>query len=327
MSLPPFFGDLAAAQPALVWPVVLVIALALLVRSADVLTVAAERLGLAGGLSPFVVGILVVSIGTSLPELVSSVFAVLRGASEIAVANVAGSNIANLALVLGLAAAMGQTVEIRRRMTHVDLPFLAASTLLFALVAWSGRVVALEGALLLVGLALYLHFGLHPPLSVEDRPMATTTAEGSLARALLLLAGAAAVLLVAADWTVLAVLAIAEQFDVATEALGATIIALGTSLPEVAVTVLAAKRGQSEMAVGNLVGSNVFNAFAVAGVAALVGPLAVPATLLGLALPVMVGVTALTIVMLHANWISRWEGWLLLLVYAYFLLAMTGLVD
>ncbi len=316
----------AAANPALVWPLLLAAALACLVKSADVFTAAAERVGVAMGLSPFVVGILIVSVGTSLPEMVASVFAVLRGASEMVVANVAGSNIANLGLVLGLAAVMRGTVAIRRRLTHVDLPFLAGSTMLLALMAWSGQVVALEGVILLLGLALYLHFGLHPPAHVEGPAGPAAVVSGPLWRACLLLVPAVLVLLVAADLTVVAVLEIAELFEVPTETLAATVIALGTSLPEVVVTVVAARKGQAEMAVGNIVGSNVFNAFAVTGVAALVGPLAVPASLIGLALPLMVGLTALVIVMLHENSMSRWEGSLLLLVYAYFVLAITGVI-
>ncbi|TVQ28981.1 MAG: sodium:calcium antiporter [Geminicoccaceae bacterium] len=319
-------ANLAAARPALIWPLVLAVALACLVKSADVFTAAAERVGVRAGLSPFVVGILIVSVGTSLPELVAAIFAVLRGASEMVVANVAGSNIANLGLVLGLAAVMGGTVQIRRRLTHVDLPFLAGSTLLLALMAWSGQVVALEGVILLLGLALYLHFGLHPPAHVESTPSPSSAVPGPLWRALLGLLFGAGVLLVAADLTVVAVLEIADLFGIATETLAATVIALGTSLPELVVTVVAARKGQAEMAVGNVVGSSVFNAFAVTGVAALVGPLAVPPSLIGLALPLMVGITALTIVMLHENSMSRWEGSLLLLVYAYFLLAITGLV-
>ncbi len=318
-------ASLAAAQPVLVWGSALVVSLALLIRSADVLTDAAETIGRGFGLAPFVIGVTIVAFGTSLPELVSSVLAVVRGASEIVMGNVIGSNIANLGLVLAIAAVVEGRMRVQRPLAYIDLPFLAGATLLGAFVALSGTVDRLESLLLLGALAIYLHLCVQAPDGERtDEPQSEPRA--GLAWSAIVLAVAAGCIYLGAEGTVRSILALARAYAVTTEALAVTVVAIGTSLPEVAVTALAARRGRGELAVGNIVGSNVFNILAVAGIAGLVGPLAVPATLLHLALPVMLGTTLLAVVMLQMQVLTRWEGLLLLLIYAWFLLAVAGLV-
>jgi len=327
-ALPPPLAALAAAEPAIFWPVALVVSLALLMRSADHFTEAADVVGRAGGLSPFVVGVVIVAFGTSLPELVASVLAVVRGASEIVMGNVLGSNIANLGLVLGLGAVVAGRIEIRRRVGNVDLPLLAAATLIASLMALDGRVVRLEAGLLLAALAVYIHLGLRLKEDRDEAPADTAARPqaGQVARAVVVLVVSGAVIWLGAEGTVRAVVQIAELFAIATETIAATAVAIGTSLPEVAVTLLAARRGRAELAAGNIIGSNVFNLLAVTGVAGLVGPLAVPAALVELALPAMAGLTVIAIIMLATQVVSHWEGWFLLIVYAWFLLAVTGLL-
>jgi len=327
-ALPPPLAALAAAEPAIFWPVALVVSLALLMRSADHFTEAADVVGRAGGLSPFVVGVVIVAFGTSLPELVASVLAVVRGASEIVMGNVLGSNIANLGLVLGLGAVVAGRIEIRRRVGNVDLPLLAAATLIASLMALDGRVVRLEAGLLLAALAVYIHLGLRLKEDRDEAPADTAARPqaGQVARAVVVLVASGAVIWLGAEGTVRAVVQIAELFAIATETIAATAVAIGTSLPEVAVTLLAARRGRAELAAGNIIGSNVFNLLAVTGVAGLVGPLAVPAALVELALPAMAGLTVIAIIMLATQVVSHWEGWFLLIVYAWFLLAVTGLL-
>jgi cation:H+ antiporter len=327
--LPAPLAALAAAQPHLFWPLVLALGLALLMRGADHFTAAAETVGRAAGLSPFVVGVIIVAFGTSLPELVASVLAVVRDASEIVMGNVLGSNIANLGLVLGLGAVVAGRLEIRRHVGTLDLPLLAAATLLATLTALDGRVVRAEAALLLFALAVYVHLGLRArdddafDVSVDaGRP-----APPRVARAVLVLVVSGVVIWLAAEATVRAVIEIALLFAITTETIAATAVALGTSLPEVAVTLTAARRGRAEMAAGNIIGSNVFNLLAVAGVSGLVGPLAVPGALVTLALPTMVGITLVAMIMLATRVVSRWEGWFLLTIYGWFLAAVTGLLD
>jgi cation:H+ antiporter len=316
---------LADARPALVWGGLLTLSLAFLVKSADVFTDAAEVLGRSIGLAPFVIGVTIVALGTSLPELVASVLAVWRGASEIVMGNVIGSNIANLGLVLGLAAIIGGRLTIERQLSFVDLPFLMGVTVLGALMSLSGTVDRLESLVLVGALVVYLHLCVRAPRLVEADEDERARGVG-LTRAAVLLVLAGAIIYASAEGTITAILELARAYAVTTETLAVTVVAIGTSLPEVAVTALAARRGRAELAVGNIVGSNVFNLLAVAGLAGLIGPLAVPSSLLTIALPTMVGATLVAVVMLQSQVVTRWEGWLLMLAYAWFLGAISGVL-
>jgi cation:H+ antiporter len=328
--LPAPLAALAAAQPSVFWPVALAVSLALLMRGADHFTAAAETVGRAAGLSAFVVGVVIVAFGTSLPELVASVLAVVRDAGEIVMGNVLGSNIANLGLVLGLGAVVAGRLQIHRQLGDVDLPLLAAATVLAALMAVDGRVVRLEAGLLVVALAVYIRVCLWDD---DDGALPVPGADGArpgprrVVRAGLVLVVSGAVIWLAAEGTVRSVVEIGALFAIPIETIAATAVAIGTSLPEVAVTLLAARRGRSEMAVGNIIGSNVFNLLAVAGVAGLIGPLAVPPALVLLALPTMAGITLVAVLMLATRDIGRGEGAFLLVTYAWFLLAVTGVAS
>jgi cation:H+ antiporter len=310
--------------PEALWLLVLALGLAVLVQAADVFTRGAERVGVAFRLPPFVVGVTILAFGTSLPELVASVLAVLRGAPEIVAGNVVGSNITNLLLILGLAAVLHGQIHIRYALLRVDLPFLAGSTFLLALILWGGSVSRVEAVFCLVGLGLYLHYA----LTNKDSGARPEAGEGrrGLVRPMLGLVVGGALVYLGAELTVLAVVRLSVLLGIGSEVIAASVVALGTSVPEIAVTLAAARQGRSEMAVGNVLGSNVFNAFAVIGVGALVGPLPVPASLIDFALPVMVVATVITFFITMEKEMTRWEGWLMMLFYAYFLGGLFDLV-
>jgi cation:H+ antiporter len=277
----------------------------------------------------FLVGVTIVSIGTSMPELVASVLAVLRGNSEIVAGNVVGSNVTNLLLVLGLAAIIGGRLRIEYDLVKVDLPFLVGSAFFLALVLWSGGVSRSEGVLSLCGLGLYVWYALTGKAPIErelDGRESAIAAEPRWLRSTLVLIGAAGLIYLGADWTVEAVVRISGLVGIGAEVIAASAVALGTSLPEVAVTVAAARRGRPEVAVGNVLGSNVFNAFAVVGASALVGPLVVPQSILNFGLPVMIIATLLAVFMIMEKEMTKWEGWLSLLFYVYFLGALFNLL-
>jgi len=183
----------------------------------------------------------------------------------------------------------------------------------------------LVGALAVyVAMSLWDHDADALPVPGGDGPRPAAV---RVARAVVLLVVSGAVIWLGAEGTVRAVVQMAVLFDIPTETIAATAVAIGTSLPEVAVTLLAARRGRVEMAAGNIIGSNVFNLLAVAGVSGLVGPLAVPDSLVLLALPTMAGITVVAMVMLATRAVSRGEGAFLLVIYAWFLLAVTGLAS
>ena len=313
-----------SAPPLLLWSLVLVLSLAVLIKGSDWFTAAAERLGLALGMPAFMVGATIVAFGTSLPELVSSVLAVVRGVSEIVAGNVVGSNIANLLLVLGLAAVFHGHLRVRFELVNVDLPFLAGSAFFLALVLWDGRVGRAEAALCLAGLAIYLWYALRGKPQVASPPAeeGAPASRPAWVRTCLVLLASAGLIYLGADLTVRAVVEMAHLAGIGAEVIAASVIALGTSLPEVAVTVSAARRGRPEIAVGNVLGSNVFNSFAVVGVSGLVGPLVVPDSIVDFALPVMVIATVLAFFVIMEKEMTKWEGWLMILFYVYFIGAL-----
>jgi cation:H+ antiporter len=274
----------------------------------------------------FLVGVTVVAVGTSLPELMSSVLAVVEGAPEMVSGNVVGSNIANLLLVLGLAAVVDGHIRLKFELVHVDLPFLAGSAFLLALVLWDGRVSVPEALLSLAALGIYLWYAACGRQPTEGEVTEKPRERPAWVRIGLVLVGSAVLIYFGADYTVLAAVEIAGHLGMGPELIAATVIALGTSLPEVAVTLTAARRGQTELAVGNVLGSNVFNSFAVIGVAGLVGPLPVPDSIIDFALPVMVIATVLTFFTIMEKEMTKWEGWLMILFYVYFIGAVLNLM-
>lgn len=138
------------------WAAIFIVSVAVLGKAADLFTTAAERVGLHFGMAPFTVGVTIVAVGTSLPELVSSIIAVVAGSPEIVAGNVVGSNIANILLVLGVAAIVGGELRITHDLAHVDMPMLMGSTFLFAVMAWDGFFTLPEGLLCLGALAVYM---------------------------------------------------------------------------------------------------------------------------------------------------------------------------
>lgn len=308
--------------------------LAALLVASDLFTSATERLSLALGISPFLVGATVVAGGTSLPELVSSVLAVSAGAPEIVLGTVVGSNVANILLVIGLAAASTRALRIERELVRVDLPLLMASAVFLLVVAWDGTVAWYEGLLGLVGLAIYVHF----TLSARDRldevveelvgehvegVDVAATDEGALepdvgVRTYATIVASLVVVIVAADQFIDSILSIATTLGVGTELIAMTAVAVGTSLPEIAVSVTAVRRGSSELTVGNVLGSNVFNTFAVLGVPSLLAPVPVSQDVGDFALPVMLLATLLYYFITQDREITRWEGMTLVVLYAVF---------
>ena len=250
--------------------------LALLVVAAHLLVRGAAALALRLGLSPLVVGLTVVAFGTSAPELVVSVQAALAGAGGIAVGNVVGSNVANVGLILGLAALVRPVVA-DRSVFRRDLPVLLAATALGVAFLLDRAVTRAEGAGLVLGLVAYLAWSVGA--ARRDRTAAELPVgqgSGSAWRDLAAVAAGLAGLVFGADLLVDGATALARAFGVSDAVIGLTVVAVGTSLPELATSVVAALRGESEIAVGNVIGSNLFNVLGILGLAAAVRPLGAP---------------------------------------------------
>ena len=299
----------------------------LLVAGAEALVRGASRLALALGISPLVIGLTVVAYGTSMPELAVSWKASLLGQPDIAVGNVVGSNICNILLILGLSATVAPLV-VDQRLVRKDVPIMIGLSLLVMAAGWDGAIQRWEGLLFFLGGVLYTWFAIvqsrQENKSVQQeysdefqKPVET----GGMAHAwsvLLVLAGLV-ILVVGARMLVTAAVDIALVFGVSERVIALTIVAAGTSLPELATSVVAAARGQRDIAVGNVVGSNLFNIFIVLGASAAlskVGLLVSPA-LLRFDIPVMIAValTCLPIFM-AGHQIRRTEG---VLLFGYFI--------
>lgn len=299
--------------------------LLLLVLGADLLVRGASRLSLSFGISPLVVGLTVVAFGTSAPELAVSLQGALSGQGDIAVGNVVGSNIFNVLFILGVSALVTPLV-VHRQVVLQELPVMLAVSLLLWGLAANGLIGRAEGALLaglLVVYVLMLYRQVRrQPVGSEPGAEAELPAGGRwldrLWVQLLLIVLGLALLVLGSRWLVAAAIGFAARLGISELVVGLTIVAAGTSLPEVATSVMAALRGQRDIAVGNVVGSNIFNILGVLGLSALFAPegLAVATQALRFDLPLMVGVAALCLpVLLSGHRISRGEGALLLAAY------------
>ncbi len=292
---------------------IFVAAIAALLWASDRFVEAAERIGLSWGISPFIIGVTIVAFGTSLPELATSIVAVLDGNSEIVVGNVVGSNITNIALVLGLTAVVVKNIDLEYNLWHIDIPFLMGSAFLLYFAVMDGNLTLYEAVLFLGGLAIFLGYSLKDQErpSKEDRPSA------SWKDYLLMIAGGAIVSL-SATFVIGAITEISAMLNIAPAVIALSAVAIGTSLPEVAVSLAAARKGKASIAVGNALGSNIFNTFIVMAIPRFIGPLVIPPDIISVYLPLMIVMTILFGVMSNNRKITRWEGWVLLLFYAWY---------
>lgn len=297
----------------------------LLLAGAEALVRGASALALRFGVAPLVVGLTVVAIGTSSPELVVSIRAALDGNGGVALGNVVGSNIANLALIVGIAGVLSPMVVDQKLVRH-DMVIMLAAMALMSLFLLDDAIGRIEGAVLLSGAIAYTVHSIRAsrrdmresremdlPPEVEE---ALSEKSGSLVRHLLFVVGGIALLVYGANLLLDGAVTIANSLGVSQTVIGLTLVALGTSLPELATTIVAAFRGHGEIALGNAVGSNIFNVLGVLGPMGLIAPVQ-DAGVGWDVLAIMGGVSVLTlIIMATGDRMKRWEGAVLLIVYA-----------
>jgi cation:H+ antiporter len=307
-----------------------------LVAGGELLVRGASGITAAVGMSPLVVGLTVVAFATSAPELAVTLQAVRDGSPDLAVGNVVGSNIANVLLVLGIAALIGPVV-VRSQLVRVDVPVLVAMGVLLLLVSLDGLINRGNGALLFACLVGYVISAVlmgrretrpadpdappdPPPDSPPDShtdPSPAAVPRRNLLNAALLVVGVA-LLVLGADWLVEGATRIANERGVPEMVIGLTVVAVGTSLPELATTVIAALRGQRDLAVGNAVGSSIFNIGAVLGFGALLAPDGIPVaeSAIRIDIPIMIAVSVALLPVIFTGFeIRRWEGALFVGLY------------
>jgi cation:H+ antiporter len=284
----------------------------------ELLVRGSSALARAVGMSPLVVGLTVVAFGTSSPELAATIAANFKGAPAVALGNVIGSNIANLGLILG-AAALVLPLVARARFLRRELPFMVVVSALVWPLAADGVVGRLDALLLLAGIALYLAVLLRKgesPEVVEEFRAELGDGRPRVGRSLGAVAAGIGLLVVGAHLLVEGAVAMARGMGVSEAVIGVSLVAVGTSLPELASSLVAAARRESDIALGNLIGSNVFNVLGILGIAALVQPLAVPFAELRADYWVMMGFSLLIVPFLWTgSRVGRIEGAILLTAY------------
>ncbi len=292
------------------------ISLFALLKASDYFVEAAENIGLSAGIPPFIIGVTIVAFGTSLPELASSIQAVIDGASEIVIGNVVGSNIANIALVLGLVGVIGREIKVKGNIMDIDIPLLVISAFFLWFVVKDEFVSLFEAILLLLSLVVFLVYSLKN--NPEERGEKTKISWKSYA--ILIVAGI--FVKFGAEYTIESIIKLSELMGIGSEKIALSIVALGTSLPEVFVSLAAVRKGKTDIAVGNILGSNIFNTYAVMSIPAFFGALTIPPDILIFSLPLMLALTLIFAIMCISTKISRWEGFMLLMFYLFFIVEL-----
>ena len=309
--------------------IIFVISLGVLIVAAKFFTEAAERIGLSLKMSPFMVGVVIVAVGTSLPELISGIIATATGHSEIVIGNVLGANISNIFLILGMATIVSRrSIKLGKEYIFIDLHFMLGSAIFLILFLLDGEISRIEGACLVIGFIVYQIY-----LMKSDKPDEMPTLNDPetvkkmtsvrLIDGLILLVSAVGIY-VGAKYVVQSIQDIATALDVDKTLISLTVLSFGTTLPELAVTISAARRGQPEIAVGNILGSCIFNSFMVTGVSSLIRPIAMPFELAKTSVVFLIVAAVFFYLLSQDKKVSKWEGMLFLLFYVVFILKITG---
>ena len=303
----------------------LLIGLFLLWGGAEFLVKGSSSIAIGFGVRPLVVGLTIVAMGTSSPELAVSLFAALANTKDLSLANIIGSNIANIGLVVGISA-MIKKLTFEKSLFRSEIPILVFSTLLFSFMSWDGLISMLDGIVLLICFVLFLVYMVKRSLS--DRSAAKGSAgfvdiknnpKKLLKQGLFILGGLVG--LVAGSFLIVGSAEfIARYFGVSTFIIGVSVVAVGTSLPELAISAVGAARGRADLAIGNAIGSNLFNTLFVLAAVAVITPIPVDRSLFKLHYPFMIGFTLLVVpLMLTKSRLTRIEGAMLFAAYVAFL--------
>ena len=300
--------------------------LGLLTWSADQFVTGASGLARSFGVSPMIIGLTIVAFGTSAPEMLVSAMAAWQGNSGLAIGNAIGSNIANMALVLGVAALIAP-LTVHSQTLNREFPLMLLVMLAGLALLWNGVLSRLDSLVLLAGMVLLVFWTIHLARSAQpDDPLAAElTAETpeavSTSRTWWLLLSGLTLLLVSSRLLVWGAVGIAHTFGISDLVIGLTIVAVGTSLPELATSVAAVRKGEHDIAVGNVVGSNLFNILAVLGIAGVISPGGFDTVVLTRDFPLMIGLATVLYLMARglrksgSGNINRIEGGLLLTVF------------
>jgi len=323
----------------IVWIIIFFISIYALSKAADYFTDASEKMGAMLKLPDFVIGVLIVAVGTSIPELFTSIFGIFKGSPEILSGNITGSTIANIFLGLGLAVVIsGRVAKFNWDSVSNDMPFLIGSTFLLALTIIDGVFTFFEAIIFVIAYIIYVFYSLniqkanrkkiredlHKEIKSKLKddfkkiePQKSKTKK--IVKILAVFIISLIFILLSAKYTVDSLIELAKIFGLGTSALAASLVAIGTSLPEISVVVSAAKKGNFDMVLGNIMGSNIFNILVVFGVVGLFTNIPIPHQVIYLILPIMSGAILIQWLVTIDKKISITEGLLMTLLYITFI--------
>lgn len=313
----------------ILWGGVFVASLAVLVKSSEYLTLSAEKIGLFFKLPAFVIGVLIVTLGTSLPELASSIIAVYQGYSEIVAGNVIGSNITNIFLILGIVGIFAVDKKFKNGINNTDLVALIGSIFFLTLAILDRKFSFFEALLSLGCFLIFLYYTVFSKEGREDKEAGfferikqkfdASQRKKFPVKSLMVFIFSAFFVFLGAKYTIDSVVYFSNLIQVGKAVIAASVVALGTSLPELAVAWSSARKGKIEVAVGNILGANIFNSLVVMGVSGLVGDLIISSKILLFGLPMMITAVLMYLFIVRDKEITKWEGSFLLIFYFFYI--------
>lgn len=325
----------------LIWSIAFIGSLYVLVKSADHFTEYSEKLGLLFGMSSFIIGATIVAIGTSLPELVSSLYAVIATGQTSFVADaVVGSNIANALLILGIGAVVARTLKVSTSLIDIDLPFFFMSAGLFAFFAMDKVISWQEGLFLLGFFVIFMVYNIRSKPEVQDQDEMQDLVEEydenaekdkkikifAIIKYAGLIVLAMGLIAVSSKYFIDSLLMLSQLFGISSSVLTVSVVAIGTSLPEILTSISAIRMGNHGMAIGNVFGSNIFNIALVASIPSFFGNLSIDPITYAIGIPFLILATLAAFFVTQDNKVRLWEGVAMLLLYLVFLAKILGLV-
>jgi len=307
------------------WVGILGASLFVLVRGADLFVAGAKQIGVAFGMSSFAIGVLIVGLGTSVPEFASSLAAVLAGTTEIVIANAVGSNITNILLIVGVLAALGGPIFISRNLLQTELPIFFIATVHFLASVYDGVIDRVESVLLVGTLVAYVWY-LLSSAKETDTPEDTEERVGVQIKSIVFVVLGLAAVLVGANYTVEMAVNIATGLAIPIGLVSIAAIAIGTSLPELFVSLQAIRNNETDLAIGNIFGSNAFNILLVVGVPGLITPLVAELVVMELGILVLLAASLILFVTGLARQIQKWEGVMMILFFIFFMVKLVQFV-
>ncbi|MCK5832531.1 calcium/sodium antiporter [bacterium] len=323
----------------------LIAGIVVLYIGAEGLVRGSKKLAIALGIHPLVIGLTIVAFGTSMPELVVSLTATYQGSPSIALGNIVGSNIANMGIILGMAALLSP-LKVEDRTVRIEVPVTIFSGIMLFTFCGDLEVSLIEGIILVFSFATFFFIAIIPEISkgwrvlpkelsfemdeaLKKDEIAEARANQTFVSDLLLIALGMAGLILGADFTVSSATKLASEFGISEMTIGATIVAFGTSLPELATSVVAAIKKEPDISIGNVIGSNLFNTLIVAGVPSMVmGYFPIDSEVLVYDFPIMIGLSIILLPLLRSGGkLDRTEGLGLLLVYAFYIVRLVTKVQ